>query len=432
MSLQVHAWRSVTNFNASATSYISPINGQAFTATELLGSCYVTAAGTFSKWQIVLPSAPTAGKSVTFTLLINGVDTAAAITIADANTVGTWTGTPIALADGNKITFRSVPSSNPTASTPIMSWSFNSTVAGESIYGSGGVNGLITTTRTNNLLFRQDATNFQALGLEVVACPGIISKITIELSADTGATGTWTFTVNKNGVAQDGAGGTPDTRIVFDNTGTVKSATFSLPVAAGDYFTWTCTESGTPTSTRVINGVKFTATVPGESHFGGVSLSLSNTNTVYLPCGNGSNAALPTVEATGQINVGLTPFKLKNLYCLVQLGVGAGADVGYAFNLKKAGAATALTASILNNATAANDQTGVANFGSQDILGLEVIPANTPTARFPSWAAIQFQSGGGSSNSGKKGGGGGLNIQAAGGCSMIQMGNPSLDIGATY
>jgi len=437
MSLQVHAWRATTSPANNATNYISPINGQVFTATILFGSCYVCAAGTFSNWQIVLPSAPASGKSLAFTLVLNGSDTAAVITIANTATVGTYTGAAIALADGDKITFKCVPSGTPTVSSPIVSWSFNGTTAGQSIYGSGGVNGNITTTRTSNLLNRPDISNFQAAGLEVVACAGIISKITGEVSADSGATGSWTYTVSKNGTPQDGTGGTPDTRLIFNNTGVVKSATFSMSVSPGDYFTWTGAPTGTPVAHHLSNGILFTATTAGESHYGGVpALVLSASATQYLATGNGSNTTTPTVEATGQVNIGLVPFKLKDLYVKTQLGVGVGAAVGYAWNVKLGGNTTALTASTLNNATAANDTSGNVTYAAQDLIDLEVVPANTPTVRFPSWATVQVQIGGGknaggSGNNGKKGGGGGLNVLNPGGASFIQIGNPGIDVGIT-
>ena len=433
MSLQIHAWRAMSSFSASATNYISPVNGQLFSATEFNGSCICCAAGTFSNWQVVLPSAPGSGKSVVFTLRINGINSAAVITISDLSTVGTYTGTPVSLADGDVISIRTVPSGTPTISTPMVSWSFNGTTPNQSIYGCGNVTSVIGITRVSNLLFRASASNFANGTGEMIACPGTITKITIKLDVDTGASGSIAFVVSKNGVAQNGGGGTPDTTINFNNTGLTKSATFSLSVAAGDLLIWTATETGSADVIAPIHGVAFTSTVPDESQYGcdnSVQPSTSATN--YIGFGAGSNLAPTATEANWQVNVGLTGFKLKNLYTAVNLLPGAGKN--YTFNIRKGGSGTSLSAVIADAAVIGNDLTGQVNFSPQDLGGMEVVPTNTPSARVPTWSAIQFQSGGqgagGGNSGGKKGGGGGLNVQTTGGANMLQIGNTGLDIGS--
>jgi hypothetical protein len=431
MSLQVHAWRATTSFSASATNFITPLSGQVFTATEVNGSCPCAAAGTFSFWQVVLPAAPGAGKSVTFTLRINGGDTGAAITIADTATVGTYTGAAIALADGDIITIKSVPSGTPTASAPTMSWAFNSTTPNESIYGAGGVNGTIASgPRTNTVLFRPDTSNFQTLVQEVVACPGTLTKAIIALNVDVGASGSMTFVINKNGVAQDGSGGTPDTRIVFDNTGTTKSATFSLALVAGDQLSWTATETGSAASIKPTTGVRFVSTNPGESNYGGVATqSLDAVSTNYLPAGNGTNAALPTAEANAQVNVGLVGFKLKNLYTMTSSNNNVGE--GWDWSLKKNGSATSLATQQTGATVAANDTTGSVTYQPQDAVAMEVTPVLSPIVRFSTWSAVQSQVGNapsGKGNTGRKGGGGGVSVQNTGGASFLQQGNLNLDV----
>ena len=245
MSLQVHAFQPA-GLVANATRYVAALNGQYWDAVLHRGSAIGTAAGTFSNWSIVLTVAPGASKSFTFTLMVNGVATAAAITISGTATSGTYTATTIALADGDELAIRAVPSGTPALGRASICWDFNSTTSAESLYGSGNVNGPIGANRINKVLCVVDNANWDpaATAVDVVSCAGTLTKATIKLDADVTASGSLTFTITKNGTAQDGSGGTPDTRITF-TTGTTKaSMTAPLAVAVGDVLAWTAVRTG--------------------------------------------------------------------------------------------------------------------------------------------------------------------------------------------
>ncbi|HET9565208.1 MAG TPA: hypothetical protein VFP27_12060 [Mycobacterium sp.] len=383
-SLQVHATRTQNNFSASATNYVSPINTQSWDATEHRGTVICAANGTFSNWKIVLPSAPGSGNSVTFTLRINQVDTAAVITISDTATSGQYT-SPITLADGDELTIKSVPVSTPTVSNPSTSWDFLSATSGESIYGSANANGAVAISRTGRVLFHRDDSNWDnGGGRDVVSMAGTLNKLTIKLDADVGASGSFTFTINKNGVAQDGSGGTPDTRITF-TTGTTKaSSTFSLSISPGDTLSLSAVETGSAVTVRPITGVRATATTPGQSMVGAVAGNFVNGGTVYFYPTAGGAAGSDATEANREVTLGITGFRLKNL----QVALNASPTNTYTFNTRKSGADGANSVAVTGGATTGSNSS-FTQFDPGDRISMEVVPTPVTLTRAGGWSWIQ-------------------------------------------
>lgn len=66
-------------------------------------------------------------------------------------------------------------------------------------------------------------------------------------SSGTGGTSTYTYTIYKNGVKQDGTGGTVDTHVsIVGASATAGNAAFSLPVAPGDTLTLEAVGANSP------------------------------------------------------------------------------------------------------------------------------------------------------------------------------------------
>lgn len=113
-----------TSPSTTVTNYGSPLGGGPPTATtentvwQVVGGA---SARTLSKWQIKIVTAPGAGKQYLYTIRISpggGIggfaDTAAAITIANTNTSGSWTGS-ITLNPGDWWSLSIVPTGTPAA-----------------------------------------------------------------------------------------------------------------------------------------------------------------------------------------------------------------------------------------------------------------------------------------------------------------------------
>jgi hypothetical protein len=436
MAAQVHCWRSKDTPSNSGTEYVSPINGQYFSATEHNGTCICTGAGTFSKWSITLPSAPGSGKSFTFTLRKNQVDTAAVITISDAATNGTYVPT-ITVADGDELTIKCVPSGTPTSTAPSVSWLFIGSTTNQSIYGGGNENGIIGITRFGGLLFRGDIGNYGDSLLdqvEVVACAGTITKYTLKMDSAVPAAGTVTVNIVLNGTVQDGTGGTANTTISFTTGDQKKSATFSLAIAAGDYVNIKIVPGGTA-SPKPISGVAFTSTTAGESHFGSqIQQAPSNSGTTYSGLSAGSNNAPDATEANVAVVNGLNRFRIGNFYARINTNLLSGGQ--YALTVQNGGD-TNITCTILTGSAPTNisgsDTTHSNTVGASDSIDVKIVPTGTPSSRFFSWGAVQNvigNAGKGSASVGPGGkiGGGAVSVQYPGGASLLNIGNPGLDV----
>jgi len=392
MSLQVHCFRSLDSPSNGGTEYISPINGQYFSSTEFNGTCICTAAGTFSNFKITLQSAPGGGKSYTFTLRINGVDTAAVITISGTSTSGTYTATTIALADGDELTIKSVASSTPTASAANISWDFNGTTTADCIHGGGDENGIVAVARYGGLLFRGDVSNYGDTVIdvkEVIACPGAITKYTLKTSVVIPAASTLVGVIYLNGTAQDGTGGTPNTTLTM-NAGDQKiSATFTLNVVAGDYVNLKLTPTGS-TSDKVISGVKFSSTTAGQSNYSSQTWgTISNSAVNYANVGNGSNTNGSATETDYTVLVGITGFQLSKLYTRINTAILSGGQYTYA--LRKNLSSTPLSCVIATSGfnEAAHDSVNSLTTLPGDTLDMSVTPSGTPSSRFHTWSMVQ-------------------------------------------
>lgn len=73
--------------------------------------------GAVKNFRVNLTQAPGSGKSFTFTLQKNGVDTALVVTIADLDTIGSDTSTSVSVAAGDTLNLKLVPSGTPTSGT---------------------------------------------------------------------------------------------------------------------------------------------------------------------------------------------------------------------------------------------------------------------------------------------------------------------------
>jgi hypothetical protein len=111
------------NLSASSTVYTSLIaTGSTPNTTSTNGNATVNCAATLGSVTVTLTTAPNSGgstQSYTFTLMVNGV-AGNSCTISEASTSCSITG--VALAVGNTVNVRIVPSGTPTV-TPVSSFS---------------------------------------------------------------------------------------------------------------------------------------------------------------------------------------------------------------------------------------------------------------------------------------------------------------------
>ncbi len=388
---QIGLWRSGSSPSNSATNYIAAFNGQTWTATPHLGSTPWAVTGTFKNLSITLASAPGAGNSLTFTLMVNGSDTAMVVTISESATSGSDLINTAAITAGQLVTLKCVPASLPTVSTVQCALDFDSTTVKESGYG-GPTTMLVAVTRTNALMWPQNVTNW-AGDVSVASVAGTFTALFVAIDVTSSGGAGWTFTILKNGVLQDGAGGTPDTRISLIDAVLTGSSTFSLTVSPGDYFQLRATEVGSAGTMSPAFGVRFVATTDGECMLGGNPASAaggpSATATEYTRF-TGAIAVgasdIDGTEANHLVTVGVSPFTLSALYCLLNLSPNTPSS-SYQFNQRKNSGAGTLTATITEPATTASDLVNSQSFVTGNTLDMEIVPTLVPLVRTPAWAA---------------------------------------------
>lgn len=104
------------NANLNVTEYRWVHSEQDMTNEDLV-KCPISQRGitiTGLRAEIAPPGGPGAGKSITFTVRKNEVDTAATVTVADLNQGATITGLTVAFVEGDFIDLKAVPFNSPT------------------------------------------------------------------------------------------------------------------------------------------------------------------------------------------------------------------------------------------------------------------------------------------------------------------------------
>src|SRR3990167_4563713 len=313
-----------------------------------------SAPGTFSDWRITGTTAPGSGKSYTFTLRINGSDTSVVVTIADGAIVGT-SSESVAIAAGDLVSWRQDPSGTPTeAGITSFTYSFTGDTTAESGYA-----------QTHLLLTDTSARYFSLLGgstasdrIDVLSAPGTLTRWDLRLSVAPGTGDTRDFVIYKNGVAQDGAGGTPDTRISIGETAVTGTASFSLSLAGGDTIYGGATGTGSPAFARVGVSVAVTSTTDGHWNVCGTSDdAMSASATRYSTPVNGVWLWNTTDALAPPLVVWATAAILSQCYVVLTGTPGAGKSYTIDARVNAASPSSTLSVSIADAATTGNDTT---------------------------------------------------------------------------
>lgn len=358
--------------------------------TEATISVPWPANGVLRNLVITLAVAPGAGNSLTFTVRLDGADTAMVVVISGTDVTGSYTAGNIAITAGGLIGLSVVPASTPAVGRFSMSVEFDSTTLGQSGYGFNDTKNSSAGVEYSGAFAGEVFVASDVLASDIAGASGNITAVYLGTSSNPGAGAGHTVAIVKNGVVQDGSGGTVDTRVAIINATSANGA-FSLPVAAGDLISVQWTPSGSFSSRRWRMGVQFTASTPGHSHICGRGTTMSNTNTQYnQPTARGLvTFSWNTTEATDEVLTGLTNFTLSNLR--LQLSGTPGSGNNYAFTLRQnqATPAGAPTVTIADLATTGSDLVGSIAFVSGNTVALQQVPSSAPTARTVIWSFLQ-------------------------------------------
>lgn len=358
----------------------------------------VTTPGTFSELAVELPVAPGAGKSLTFTLVVNGVASALSVTISDTNTTGVDAVNTKAVVASDNVYLYCTPAGTPTVSAPRWSIVFDGTNAKESLLLSCSQCDLdenIYAPLIQGSSVFGASEKVETNCFTIIPTNGTIKDLYAELTADPGtAPDAYKIILRVNEAdSDDGGGNSLEVTIVANNT-TGNDTTHEIPVVAGDRVNWKIEPIDTPTVEPYIYiGATFEADTDGESILSAqtdANPTLSSTRYNNI---NTSFIGIPWTAVEANIyQLGWGGFGVKNLYVWVNSVLGVGAS--YIFNVRATSVPgdTGITATIIAGAQTANDTVNTYELGDYDDLSISLLAV--VQQRHTAWSLVCYEVGG--------------------------------------
>jgi len=371
--------------NSGATEYNGLPGGHSWLATEFDRSHLVSTSGKLKNLRVELAAAPGVGTSYTFTLRVNGVNSALTVTIADAITSAEDITHKVDVVAGDAVCLQCVPAGTPT--TPKARWTtmFEGNTAKESLVLGGS-------RAMNSDTYYAPVSQSICVCCSVEndtrrVCPtsGKFKNLYVRLAEDPGTSpDAYRFTLRVNGVSS-----TLTCTITADDT-TGNNTINEVTVSAGDVLTLMIEPLNAPTnSPNVIFGMTFVADTDGESLIlGGTNHNLSYTTTKYsqVITAHYSVTWSSTESDRHQLGQACT---LKKLYVLLQAAPGDGHS--YTFTVRETSVDTAITVTISGVATTGNDTVNTHSVAGGDEVDLECIPAGEyPASADAYWGLVGY------------------------------------------
>lgn len=331
---------------------------------------------TIKTLSVAVNAAPGVGKSFTFTLRKNGIDTAKILTISGASIFASESATEISFAAGDLINIKITPSGTPSG-TFFHCGILAKTSSGVGItfgtsYGSTHAPaGSLIGSETEYLPVtggRGNAYDNRTVGkFGVMPTSGTFSKLYIHGATATGAGKTYDITLQVNGINST-------LTAQLTNASTIASdLSHSVSVSAGDSVCFKCVPTNSPSSTVLSASMCWTPAIEGES----IHLTLNNlfsyaTGYALLITGDTSKTAIYTNT--------VVPCTIKKLYIKK---VDVMTSNYFDTTLLQNGANTALTARLNSVDTLVNDLTHEIVVAAGDLLQWkEVISGSVATLKY--------------------------------------------------
>lgn len=351
-------------------------------SAELEAANPMPAAGTLSNFVVRLDTAPGAaasGKSWTLTVEKNGADTALTCTISETGQTGADLSHSVSYVAGDRISVKATPANTPSTGTVAFSMD-NDCVSGQALVSGG--DSTLSTSASTYVPLQNGATATASTNLAVpVPTDGTISKLYLSAGGSPGTSKSYTAVLVKNGT---------DTALTAQISGaatTANDTTHSVSVTAGDTVYWRFDPAGTPTARRIHLGALFTPASGGESIQTTTSTdSLATTGTTFGGVAGGAGAmSSETLRAMWQ------PSSYILMKLRVVLTTPPGSGKSRAFTIRDASTSTAVTATIADTATTANDLTHTATSTAIDRLAVQEVPTATPATSPLQYGFVTFR-----------------------------------------
>lgn len=338
--------------------------------------------GTFRNLRTVLGTVPGGSATRTFALTVNQVDSALTTTHTSAVSAAQDTANNVAVTAGDILLLTGTGTSSPATSALDWSVDFDSEDDFSSAYScqigtthSGFIDpftGLINATADECRRY--------------IPCAGIITEMWAADTFGPVSTGTLTFYLYKNGVKQDGTGGTVNTATALASVAQYVSVvgSFSLPVARGDYIYIGVEETGTSNADWITVGIRFEATTALQAILamaasGTPSSSVAN---YCIPCMDNSTGAggwLGTSTDDARLLCGVSDVSVKDAIVVCSTDPGSGNTRTFE-KMKNGAASSAYPQAIISAGVLTKLDNHIVSFVTGDTIGpMRHTPASTPT-----------------------------------------------------
>ncbi len=350
-------------------------------------------AGTLRRLWIKASAPIAAGQEYVVEIVVNGAASALAVTLSEGDTEASDLVHEVAVVAGDLLALKVTPATTFGADYLQISVQFEGADSSTSGYLTHG--GYVSASAQYAAIWFNDYASWSATLADRVAVSPLAGTITnLYISQETNAG--WaagsgkTLTIYKNGVAQDGSGGTPDTRVTILYTTRTGYSTFSLSVAQGDLLAVRHENVGaSPRAGNMTFGCAFTGDAPSKyivAHYEGSTLGNGNTNSFF---GYRNNW---TAGTSYSLLVGPDPITLSNFYVSLTAAPGAGGSgKAVGFTLYRDGTPTDLALTLLEAATTQSDNVHSVAVATGQTIYLTCTLTNSPTTTMDQrWAAAAW------------------------------------------
>ena len=345
-------------------------------------------AGTFANFLVVIDAAPGTSNSRTFTF--TNITTAATVTVtindaevSDRNIINT-----LSVSAGDQLKVSHASTGSPSAITECyLLAEFTGTVDGESGYTCAHAAGNGALTGTGGPYYVHGpftgvtwTTTTPPVNEDLIAVEGNVTSMTCHATTAPGVGNSWTFWLVKNGVLQDGAGGTVNTLVTVTNTTPpTATSTFTLPVSPGDRLSLKLDGVSDPANTRPQAGITITADTDGECQLNCRQTTGSSSSAVnYGWAIYNSTTGWSATETARDQPTFISTFGLGAMYVRLQTAPGAGNSYLYDMRLDAGSPSGALSVLISDAATTGNDVSGSLVLEDGHLWDIRSTPTSSP------------------------------------------------------
>jgi len=342
--------------------------------------------GAFAKFLVNRDVAPGSGNSVIYTFRNITQSTSVAVTLSNAQVTNRDIGSTLAVTRGDLLQLEISVTGTPAAATTLeIVCEHTGTNANETAYtihhapGNGGLGSGSIYYLPGPFVGTTFSTTTPPVSPNVLAISGNVTALCGNSSVAIAGGESWDFYLVYDGVLQDGAGGTVDTKCsVTGSLPATATKTFTLPVVAGKTLTLKLDHTGTPATTRPGASICIVSTNANESQVSAHTTNGSSTTVLnYTQFINGTAGWGVTTEANVAQPAPISTFTYDQFYLITEAALGSPDTRTYDLRKNSTSPSGTPTIQITSAGLTGSDLTGAVASADLDTLDLRGNPAGT-------------------------------------------------------